>query len=120
MDIYYAEPNQINFIVRDGHLDTKASADYISSDLAELLGHRIVAYQGGRIATAAGAIEPVGQISLFFEWRKSSKLRKRIFTVVKDLPFDIILGIGFISEFGVYQIGDFLLVMALSPLKKGM
>ena len=107
-------------MTRDGHLDTKASANYISNDLAELLGHRICTYNGGQISTAAGAIKPIGQISLYFEWQKSSKLRKRTFLVVRDLPFDIILGIGFITEFEVYSVGNILLVMALSPLRKGM
>ena len=105
---------------RDAHLDTQATADFISSDLVEMLGYNIDACEDVQVSTAAGSIKPIGQISLYFEWQKSKKLRKRKFLVIRDLPFDIVLGIKFITEFEVYRIGDILLVMALSPLKEGM
>ena len=107
-------------MVRDAHLDTKATTDFISNNLVELLGHNIEEYKGGQISTAASLIKPVGQVSLIFEWQGARKVRKRKFLVVNGLPYDIILGIHFISEFEVYSVGDTLLTMALSPLKKGM
>ena len=120
LDFYFAKPTHANFMTRDAHLDTKASANYVSSVLVEQLGHTTDAFEGGEITTAAGTITPIGQVSLVFEWQGSRKLRKRRFLIVEDLAFDVILGIGFITEFGVYSIGSHcLLVMALSPLKKG-
>ena len=120
LDIYYERPNEVFCISREARIDTQASADFISSELAGLLGHNLSKYEGGQFLTAAGNIVPIGQISPYFEWRKSAKIRQRTFCVIKGLPVDLILGIGFIREFQVYTVGNTLFLMALSPLTKGI
>ena len=119
LDMYYDKPNETCFVTRDGHLDTKAGADFISKTLVGLLGYKIHTYRGSHILTGNGLLTPIGQISPYFQGQKRSKTMKRKFLVVRNLPVDIILGIGFINEFKVYSIGPFLLVMGLSPLKEG-
>ena len=109
----------MNFMTRDAKLDTMASTNFVSSVLVEQLGHSIEPFEGGEIVTAAGTTTPIGQVSLFFEWQGTRKLRKRKFVIVEDLPVDIILGIGFITEFEIYSINKSLFAMALSPLKNG-
>ena len=119
LDLYFAKPNQYRQTSREARLDTQADGNFMSETLVDFLGHEVSPYTSGRFNTASGDVIPMGEVSVIFQWQESAKMRKKRFLVLPDtgnLPYDIILGINFISEFEVYLFNNSLLVLALANM----
>ena len=119
LDLYFAKPNKYRQTSREARLDTQADGNFMSETLVDFLDHKVRPYTGRRFNTASGDVTPIGEVSVFFQWQESARLRKKRFLVLPDtgsLPCDIILGINFISEFEVYLFNKNLLVLALANM----
>jgi hypothetical protein len=122
LDVYHARPNQHHRTRREARLDTQANGNFVSETFVEYLAYETRPYEGNGFRSALGNVMPIAEVSIFFEWVQSEKMRKRRFLVLKDsddLPYDLILGINFINEFKIYKFDGSLLVLALAPLSSG-
>jgi hypothetical protein len=102
-----------------GHLDTKADANIASRNLVNALGHTLLLYQGQNFRAASGPVTPCGKVKIFFRLEEPQKICHEEFLVLEDPPYDLILGIRFISEYKVYKFNGSLLPLALAPESKG-
>ena len=122
LDIYFAKPNNHNSTSREAKLDTQADGNFITDTLVDFLGYEIRPYNGPAFQIASIEVRPIGEVTIFFKWQKSRKIRKKKFLVLEDsgnLPYDILLGIRFICEFEVYKFNGSLFILALAPLSSG-
>ncbi|KAH6652865.1 hypothetical protein BKA67DRAFT_646874, partial [Truncatella angustata] len=97
------------------HLDTKADANFMSEVLFDLLGHEGSVYHGKGFDTGNGSITPHQKVKVDFRCTKSERWHREEFIVIKDFIYDMILGIGFINKYDVFQFKGNLLTMRAFP-----
>jgi hypothetical protein len=106
-------------MAREAHLDTKADANFISKTLVDLLGFSLSPCTGKHFEAANGLVSPLGEVSIYFHWQISPKTFKKRFFVLENIPYDLILGINFISEYEIFRFNGRLLPLALAHISKG-
>ncbi|KAI0517529.1 hypothetical protein F5B22DRAFT_645713 [Xylaria bambusicola] len=105
-----------------GYLDTQAAANFISQEMSDFLGHERMQYDGpGFFGAGNPDVVPIGQINnVYFTWKKSPtrKLHQETFVVLKELPYNIILGMAFLKTHKALLLNAALLPLALKPASK--
>lgn len=119
LDVYFAKPNGHLSASCEAGLDTQADCNLISGNLVDYLGYKIRPYEGRYFESAHGRLTPVGEVSIYFRMQRLRKMRKKIFLVFQNPPYDLILGINFIEESEMYVNGK-ILVLRLARESSGM
>jgi hypothetical protein len=98
-------------------LDTGADANLVSWTQIHFLGFEYSKYTGGAYGGAGGKIVPLGEVDICFHWAQSStrKLHHERFLVLEDLPYEMVLGKGFIEKNRVYWFDTSLLPFVWGP-----
>jgi hypothetical protein len=120
----YTRPER-TALTRNARIDTGAEKSCISSTLVDLLGY------GGYIKHAPGEtwtganndvkIEVTGKVQVFLSYTRydtGEKSEKPTFLVVPNLPWDLLLGYGFINRAGILEKNKHILPIRLAPLTK--
>lgn len=118
LDVYFAKPNEKRSTCCEARLDTLADGNFISKSLVAFLGYKIRPYEGRDFISANGRITPSEKVSIYFRLRGLRQLKKS-FVVLPYLPYDLVFGINFIEERGMYANGN-IFVLRLAPISPGM
>ncbi|KAH8883713.1 hypothetical protein GQ53DRAFT_424753 [Thozetella sp. PMI_491] len=95
-------------------LDTGSGRNCIVGALAKELAYKAHPCPGsGRVYGVGGGVEVRGVVEVIFRREGSPRLLKEPFLVLDDLPYDLILGRGFLAKYHVIEISTVLLPISL-------